>query len=331
MRARKAFTGFAAPQILAAVLSVSKANAQDVWRPQRTVEIIVPTAPGGGNDKTARTLQRIWQESGFQTTVQNRTGGGGAVAYASLNQKPGDAHYVAIAQAGLFTNHITGKSPIHYTDFSIIANLGTEPSAIAVRRDSPIKSGRELFERLKQDPGAYSISIGSTMGGTSHIALGRAYKALGGDPKRLKAVAFAGSSESVTAVLGGHIDAMISAINNVVPHVKAGKMRALAVTSPQRLSGDFASVPTLRDLGVDLVQTGWTIVMGPKGLSASQVRFWEDAIAKAAQTPEWKAYLAENYWTYTFQGSGDTTRYLAAEYEIARRALVDLGMAKATP
>ena len=315
--------------VVCAFAPCTVSHAQESWRPERSVEIVVPTAPGGGNDKTARTLQKIWQESGFNTNVQNRTGGGGAVAYAYLNQRPGDGHYVAIAQAGLFTNHITGKSPIHFNDFSVIANLGTEPSALAVRTESPIKSGRELFDRLKQDPAAYSISIGSTLGGTSHMALGRAIKALGGDPKRLKAVAFAGSSESVTAVLGGHIDAMIAAINNVVPHVKAGKMRALVVTSPQRLTGDFAGVPTLRELGMDVVQTGWTIVMGPRGLTAAQIRFWEDAIAKAAQTPEWKAYLAENYWTYTFQRSGQTVRYLSEEYEIARRALVDLGMAKA--
>jgi putative tricarboxylic transport membrane protein len=228
----------------------------------------------------------------------------------------------------LFTNHITGKSPINYTDFSVIANLGTEPSAIAVRLDSPLKSSRELFDRLKQDPSAYSISIGSTMGGTSHMALSRAYKAMGGDPRKLKAVAFAGTADAIPQLLGGHIDALISAINNAVPHVKAGKMRALAVTSPQRLTGEFASVPTLRDLGVDVVQMGWTIVMGPKGLTPAQVRYWEDMIAKAAQTPEWKAYLAENYWTYTFQRSGETVSYLASEYEIARRALTDLGMAK---
>jgi putative tricarboxylic transport membrane protein len=302
--------------------------AQDSWRPERNVEIIVPTAAGGGNDKTARTLQKIWQEMGLQTNVVNRTGGGGAIAYTYLSQRTADPHYLAIAQAGLFTNHITGKSPIHFADFTVLANLGIEPSAIAVRTESPIKSGRELFDRLKQDPQSVSISIGSTTGGTSHMALGRAYKAMGGDPKRLKTVAFTGSAEAVTAVLGGHIDAMISAINNVVPHVKAGKMRPLAVTSTNRLPGDWASVPTLRDLGMDVAGYGWTIVMAPKGLTPQQVRYWEDMIAKAAQTPEWKAYLAENYWIYTVQRSADATKYLAKEYEIARRSLVDLDMAK---
>jgi putative tricarboxylic transport membrane protein len=304
------------------------AGAQQAWRPERNVEIVVPTAPGGGNDKTARTIQKIWQELGQQAAVVNRTGGGGAVAYAFLNQHPGDAHFLSIAQAGLFTNHITGTSPISYTDFSIIANLGIEPSAIAVRADSPIKSAQELFDRLKSDPAALSISIGSTPGGTSHMALARAYKALGGDPKRLKTVSFKGSAESVVAVMGGHIDGMISAINNVVPHVQSGKMRALAVTSSQRLGGEFAKVPTLRDLGMNVTVTGWTIVMGPRGFNATQVRYWEDILAKTVQHPEWKAYMDFNYWSPPFQRSQEALSYLAREYDAAKSVLTDLGLAK---
>ena len=311
------------------LLAPAAVQAQDTWRPEKNVEIIVPTAPGGGNDKTARILQKIWQEAGLQTTVANRTGGGGAVAYSYLAQRTADPHYLAIAQAGLFTNNITGKSAIQYTDFTVLANLGIEPSAIAVRAESPIKSGRELFDRLKQDPASVSISIGSTAGGTSHMVLGRAFKTTGGDPKRLKTVAFTGSSEAVIAVLGGHIDAMIAAINNVVPHVSAGKMRAVAVTSTNRLTGDFANVPTLRELGMDVAGYGWTVVLAPKGITPAQVRYWEDTIAKAAQTSEWKAYLAANHWIYTVQRSSDATRYLAGEHELARRALTDLGMAKA--
>jgi putative tricarboxylic transport membrane protein len=309
---------------------LSHAQAQDAWKPERNVELIVPTAPGGGNDKTARLLQKLWQDMGQQVQVTNRTGGGGAIAYTYLTQRTADPHYLAIAQAGLFTNHITGKSPVHYTDFTVLANLGIEPSAIAVRTESPIVSGRALFDRLKQDPTSVSISIGSTTGGTSHMALGRAVKAIGIDPKRLKTVAFTGSAESVVAVLGGHIDAMIAAINNVVPHVAAGKMRPLAVTSANRLTGQFANTPTFRELGTDVAAYGWTVVLAPKGITPAQVRYWEDLIAKAAQTPEWKSYLAQNHWIYRVERSSEATRYLATEYEIARRALTDLGMAKTT-
>ena len=305
------------------------AIAQPAWKPEHTVEMIVPTAAGGGNDKTARVLNRIWQAMGVQTTVSNRTGGGGAAAYTYLNLRKGDAHYLSIAQAGLFTNHITGRSAVNYTDFAIIANLGNEPSALAVRADSPFKSAQELFERMKQDPQAVSISIGSTPGGTSHMALARAYRTAGADPKRLKIVSFNGSAESVTAVLGGHIDGMIAAINNVVPHVNAGKMRALFVTSPQRLTGDFANVPTLRELGLDVVQTGWTVVMGPKGVPAAPVRYWEDLLVKSVQHEDWQTYRLANYWDDRVTRSADTQHYLAREYEAAKRVLTDLGLAAA--
>ncbi len=305
------------------------AAAQPAWRPDRNVEIIVPTAPGGGNDKTARMINKIWQGMGVQSTVVNRTGGGGAVAYTYLNQRARDAHYLSIAQAGLFTNHITGRSPIHYTDFSIITNLGNEPSALAVRIDSPIESAQDLFERLKQDPQSVSISIGSTPGGTSHMALARGYRAAGGDPKRLKTVSFNGSAESVAAVLGGHIDGMIAAINNTVPHVKGGKMRALFVTSPQRLTGEFATVPTLRELGMDVVQTGWTVVMGPKGVAAEPVRYWQDLLLKSIQHEDWQAYRKSNYWDDRVTGSKETLEYLGGEYQAAKKILTDLGLAAA--
>ena len=87
------------------------------------------------------------------------------------------------------------------------------------------------------------------------------------------------------------------------------------MTSTNRLTGDFANVPTLRDLGMDVAGYGWTVVLAPKGITPAQVRYWEDMIAKAAQTSEWKAYLAFNHWTYTVQRSSDATRYLAAEHE----------------
>ena len=122
---------------------------------------------------------------------------------------------------------------------------------------------------------------------------------------------------------------MIAAINNVVPHVNAGKMRALFVTSPQRLTGDFANVPTLRELGLDVVQTGWTVVMGPKGVPAAPVRYWEDLLVKSVQHEDWQTYRLANYWDDRVTRSADTQHYLAREYEAAKRVLTDLGLAAA--
>src|ERR1043166_539316 len=289
------------------------------WRPDKAVEVVVPTAAGGGNDKTARTLQKIWQDNKWidPSAVVNKVGGGGAVAYAYLNQHPGDGHYVCIAQAGLVTNFISGKSTINYTDLSLLVNLGSEPVAIAVRGDSPIKSLKDFVERLQKDPQSLSISTGSTLGATNHFAAAQLAKAAGVDPKKLKIVVFNGAAESMTALLGGHIDAMSVAVNNVLPYVGTDKLRILGLSSRQRSAGALSAVTTLREQGYDVVLDGWTIVVGPKGMSAPQVAFWEGVFARAVQSEDWKKYLAFNGWDSAYMGADATRRYMQAEFALA--------------
>src|SRR5687768_12658874 len=108
--------------LLAAFAALVTGTAQAQWKPDRAVEIVVGFAPGGGNDKSARVMQRICKDLGLgETIVVNRVGGGGALAYTYVSQKAGDGHYLAIAQAGLNTNHITGRSPLHYSDVTPLA------------------------------------------------------------------------------------------------------------------------------------------------------------------------------------------------------------------
>jgi len=307
--------------------SWSPANAQ-AWKPDHPIEIVVPTAAGGGNDKTARVIGKILQERGIQNVVVNKTGAAGALAYHYIIQRKTDAHTVGIAQAGLLSNQITGRSPFGHADLTIVANVGFEPSATAGRADSTIKSAAAMFDTLRKDPKTYAISIGSTPGGTSHLALARAMRGLGVDPKLLKTITFNGSAEAVTAVLGGHIDMMTSAINNIVPHQQSGKMRAIYVTSEQRLSGEFSSVPTLREGGMNVVALGWTAIVAPRGLTPAQIAWWEDTLAQVAKHEEWRKYLEFNYWQNVFQGHAQATGYLKTEYDQMRAGLVDLGLAK---
>src|SRR5689334_3754053 len=132
-----------------ALISCNVAHAQ--WKPERTVEIVVFAAPGGGNDKTARVIHRIWQETKMvDAVVTNKVGGGGSLAYTYVSQKTGDPHTIAIAQAGLVTNHITGRSPLNYTDLTPLAFVGSEPVGLAVRAESPYRNLKEFVDRLKK-------------------------------------------------------------------------------------------------------------------------------------------------------------------------------------
>ena len=306
-------------------------SASAPWKPEKNVEIIIGTSPGGGQDKTGRVLQHLLQDKRLidvAATVVNKPGGGGTVAWIYLNQHAGDGHYLGVGTTTLLTNQIIGRSAVGYNDVTPVTMLLAESVAFSVREDSPIRTGKDLLERLKRDAGSVSVSIGSTIGGPNHIALALIAKSVGGDVKKLKTVVFQGGGDAIVALLGGHVDLIASAANNVVPHLAAGKLRVIGITSPHRLPLALASVPTWKEQGADVQITNWRMLAGPKSMTASQVAYWEDAFAKAVQTEEWKKDLEQNLFENTYMNSADSRKYLKAQYEQFRSALTEVGLAK---
>ena len=312
--------------------TASQSQAQPAWKPDRNVEIVVPSAPGGSNDKTARTVERIIQEkrllAGTTLTVVNKPGGGNMMTMNYLIQHPGDAHYVMVGTPTILTNHIIGASPLNYTDFTPIASLFNDYVVFAVRADAPFKSGRELAERLKKDPKSVSIGFATAVGSHNHIAAGLLAKAIGADVRSLKVIAFKGSAEAITALLGGHIELVTTAAGNVAEHVTAGKLRVVGVAANQRLSGPFASVPTWKEQGINVVFGGWRSIMGPKGMTPAQIAFWEKILSQVVATPEWKTDLERNYWSNDFALSEQYKADLRQDYTSMKAVLSELGLAK---
>ncbi len=312
-----------------AVLLAQGAPAQ--WKPEKAVEIIVGTGAGGGQDKTARTLNRLLADKRLvetPITVVNKPGGGGAVGWAYLNQHAGDAHYVEIANTTLLTNQINGRSAVGYADITPLAMMYSESVALSVRTESPLITGKDLIERLKKDSASVSASVGSSAGGPNHIAFALIAKAAGGDVKKLKTVVFQGGGEAVTATLGGHVDLISSAANNVIPFLAAGKMRVLGVTAPQRLTGALANVPTWKEQGIDVRITNWRLLAGPKGMTVAQIAYWDGVIARLARTDEWKKDLDNNVFEDMYMNSETAKRYLKTEFEQFHSALTEVGLAK---
>jgi putative tricarboxylic transport membrane protein len=322
-RTRRLAAAIAAALSLAAPMALAQS-----WKPDRTVEVVVFAAPGGGNDKSARVMYRIWQETKLlDAIVTNKVGGGGSLAYTYVSQKAGDGHTIAIAQAGLVTNHITGRSPIHYSDVTPLAFVGSEPAALAVRTDSPYRNLGEFMAQLRKDPVSLAISVGSTRGAVNHFMIALLAKTAKVDPKQLKILVFGGGAESVTNLLGGHIDAMVQAVNNPIPHYRAGKMRILCVSTPRR-STSLPDVPTCREQGHDVVIDGWTIFVGPRNLTPAQVAYWEQLFHRTVQHEEWKKYLEFNAWDWGYRNAKDTLAYLEKDYDASKALLSELGLAK---
>lgn len=316
--------------VLAAILFVPLVHAQE-WKPARPVELVVGSSAGGGNDHVVRTIQRILQDRKIvdvPVTVVNKGGGGGSIAFSHINQHAGDGHYIALNPVNLITNHVTGVSPITHRDVTALAQVISEYTVVLVRNDSPVASVRDLTERLRGDPGALSVSVGTARGNGPHISLALGLKASGVDVKKLKTVVFQSGGESNIALLGGHIDVVTSSASNALSSAAVGKLRAIAISSPRRLGGGLANVPTWREQGVDMVFDNWRGIVGPKALSPAQVAFWEKVFAQLAQTPEWKQALEKEQWANNYMPAAASRKHLDAQYEMIRAALVEIGLAK---
>ena len=301
------------------------------WKPTRSVEIIVGSGPGGGADITGRLMQKQFQEkllTDVATSVVNKTGGGSTLSFIYLNQHPGDAHYIALTLQPMITGPLMIADQIKYTDMTPLAHLINEYVGFGVRPDAPYKTGRDVIERLKKDPKSLSIGLSTALAGSNHLATVLALKAAGVDIKKLRVVVVKGSTEAVAGVMGGHLDIAAGSAAGMMPFIESGKLHGIAVSGPKRLGGAFANVPTWKEQGVDSVYANWRGVVGPKGMTAPQIAYWDGVFAKLAQMPEWRDELARLLQDPVYLNSRDTQKYLEAQHQELRAALVDLGLVK---
>lgn len=322
---------FSAASAAGLALSVPAVSATPAWKPDRAVEIIVNTAPGSSPDTTARLIQKMFQNSQavqVPSIVTNKPGGGGAVAYTYLNQFASNGHYIFVASKTLLTSYIMGRSKFTHTDVTPISHLFGEYIAVAVKADSPIKSGRDLIEQLKFDPSAYSFGIATSLGNTNHQALAAALKVSGVPLTKLKNVVFQSGGNAITALLGGHVDAVPVSIGSWANYLKNGQVRIIAVAAPQRLPGMFADVPTWKEQGANVIVSNWRTIVAPKGLSAAQIAYWEKTLEQMSKRPEWIKEVESVNGTIEFMNSAQTKKLLEEDYGEIKSFLTELGLAK---
>lgn len=309
-------------------LGVAQPAAAQGWKPERPVELLVSSAPGGSNDRIARIIQKIAQEQKLTPvpiSVINRPGGNQTISRAYINQNPGDAHYLDVGNPTLIANQVAGRQ--QYGDFTPIALMVNEFAAFTVRADSPLRNAQDLVAQLKKDPESVAVGV-SNRGGTNHLTLLLLAKAAGIDARRLKVVVFKTNAEGLTAMLGGHIQLVSSAVATAVGQMRDGKARIISVSAPQRMGGDLAQVPTLREQGYDVSLSNWRAIIGPRGLNPAQVAFWEDVLSKVVATDEWKGVLEKQFWDGNFLRSREFAKYMDHEYAQTKSVMIDLGLAK---
>ncbi|MEH6367310.1 MULTISPECIES: Bug family tripartite tricarboxylate transporter substrate binding protein [Pseudomonas] len=250
--------------------------AADPKRP----ECIAPAKPGGGFDLTCKLAQSGLKDGGLLKKPMRVTympGGVGAVAYnAVVAQRADDPGTIVAFSSGSLLNLAQGKFG-RYDEHAVrwLAAVGTDYGAITVREDSPYHTLNDLIDALKKDPSSIVFGAGATIGGQDWMQTALIARAAGIDPKNLRYVAFEGGGETVTAMLGGHVQVTSSGLGEVTPQIAAKKIRILAVLSDERLPGKLADIPTAKEQGFDIT---WPVIrgfyVGPK-VSDEQYNWWK--------------------------------------------------------
>ena len=313
--------------LAAAGIALAQGAAAQAWKPERPVELTVPSGPGGSNDVAGRVIQKLFDELKLlpvSSSVVNRAGGGHTIAYTYVQQRAGDPHSIGIMSTPILMNFVEGRTQMSYKDVTPIAYMITEPMVAAVRADSPIKTGQDLLNALKKDPNSMSIALTSV---GHRVSIGLPMQKAGVDSKGVRTVVFKSGGETTTAVLGGHADVVVTSVSSLVPHQAAGRLRGIAVSSDKRLGGPIASVPTWKELGYQS-SGSWKGIVAPPGLTPTQVAFWEQVAQKAARSREIAEYAEKNQWLVEFKNSAETRKWMEEETARLKDVLTALGLTK---
>lgn len=292
-----------------------------------SINMFIPAAPGGGWDTTGRAIEVVAKDAGLVGSFQfeNVGGAGGMVGLPRfVNQRKGQANALMVGGSVMVGAAITNKSPVTMSDVTPIACLTEEAGIIVVPTEGKIKTWKEFEEAIKANPKSVSVAGGSA-GGTDHQLLGLIIKALGKNPRDAAYVAFAGGGPANAAILGGQVVAGISGYSEFAEQIKAGKMKALAVSGSKRIPG--VDVPTLKELGVNVTAANWRGIFGAPGINAAQKTALIELATKIHATKGWGETLEKRKWIDAFASGAAFDTQLKKYISETETVLKELGLA----
>ena len=295
-------------------------------RADANLKMMIPANPGGGWDTTGRALGRALQDAGVAASVNydNKGGAAGAIGLAQFaNGSKGDPSALMVMGAVMLGGIITGKPPVSLSQATPLARLTSEYNVFVLPASSPLKTMKDVVEQMKKDPGSVKWGGGSR-GSTEHIAAAMIARAVGVDPSKINYVAFRGGGEATAAILGGNVTIGGSGYSEFAEYIKAGKMRAIGVTSESRLKG--VEVPTLKEQGIDVVIGNWRGVYAAGGITPDQRKALTERIVKATKSKSWVESLEKNAWTPALMTGTEFDNFVDNEFASLRAVMAKSGM-----
>ncbi|MEE6450130.1 tripartite tricarboxylate transporter substrate binding protein [Gottfriedia acidiceleris] len=303
--------------------------------PNKAISVVAPSGAGGGWDLTARSFTKVLSETKLvkePMTVENKPGGGGTVFMAEYaTQDKANNEKLFVNSPPIIINNLKkeGNSPYGYKNSTPLAQLTKDYGAIVVKADSKYTDLKSLLDDIKKNPKNITLAGGSAPGSMDHlIGILPAYK-YGIDPTKIKYVSYDGGSEAITALLGNNADVISTDVSSTLEFVKSGKVKVLAVTSPERLQGDVLSeFPTAKEQGIDAEFIIWRGVFGPEKMSKDAYSYWEKTISKLVKTKEWKEEVEKQGWQPEYKDGKEFNSFLSEQQTQVQDLLKALGMNK---
>lgn len=292
----------------------------------RGLRMLVPNAPGGGYDVTARSAAKAMEDAGISGPVEvfNLPGAGGTVGLGRTVNEAGNDRLVMSMGLGVVGSVYSNRSPATLADTTPIARLTEETEIVVVPADSPFRDIDQLLAAWKRDPSGMPVGGGSSPGGPDHLAPMLMAEGAGLDPTRVNYVSYDGGGELLASVLGGKVAFGVSGLGEFADQIESGDLRVLAVTAGQRVPG--VDAPTLRESGVDVQFTNWRGVVAPPGLSEQDRAELERAYAEMVRTPEWQQVLELNGWEDAYLPGREFGAFIQSENDRVERVLTRLGL-----
>ncbi|WP_037448341.1 Bug family tripartite tricarboxylate transporter substrate binding protein [Skermanella stibiiresistens] len=289
------------------------------------LEIIAPANSGGGYDQHARALQQVMQDLNLASSVQvvNVPGAGGTIGLSQFVTAKKRNPSLMIGGLGMIGAIRINKSPVTLDQVMPLALLTGEYQPLVVAADSPIKSLQDLLDKFKADPGSVSWG-GFAVGSPDHILSGLVVKAAGGDVTKMNYIASGAGGELMAALLGNHITVGTGGYNEFASQLQAGKLRAIAISAPQRLPG--IDVPTFKEQGLDVELVNWRAVFAKQDLKAAEKKQLDDAMAQVTASPQWKEISEQRGWINLYKSADQFAAFLTDEKGRIEGTLMELGL-----
>jgi tripartite-type tricarboxylate transporter receptor subunit TctC len=296
---------------VACIFLTSGAVSAKAW-PEKTIQIIVPFKAGGDTDFNARVYAKfLKKELGVPLVVVDIDGGGGTQGSRKAKDSAPDGYTVLLYHTAMLVNTASGMADYTYRDFEMVGIAGLEPGNIlCVAKKSKYNTLKDLMDDSKANPG--KVSITGNMGATTYLAALLLNEAGG----KLNIVDHGGSSQRVTALLGGHVDVIINPYGTVKSYIESGEFKALATLNEQR-NPKFGSIPTAKEQGYDAVFQYRYFFLFPKGTPKDIVDKFAAAVKKVSADKEYAADIDKAYsQTPMFMNAADSLKFLKTQDDL---------------